>query len=173
MMKSFVSSFLIGFVLAFLSVAAGADDEIAVRYREWHSRPDQSSEWIELHVSRPSSPPAVRETSKQDVDLFFQRVSAVLAANGVSEDWQLVLPDAPSIEMVIDIHGKRLKLASSHVGLERDGTYVLTECGLHAIRNEERGSVLAEQSDSFRRHRRAFEAILRLTLDRVTARLSQ
>ena len=165
-------SFLVSIAVTFLSISAYADDAITIRYLDGYPPPDRSTEWINLRVSRLSPPPVVTKKSKQDVDLFFEQVSAVLTENGVRKDWQLAIPDAPAIEITIDIKGKKLKLVSCHVSLERQGQYLITERGLQEVPDKDRDSVLAKQSEVFRRHRIAFETILRLTLERARARLS-
>lgn len=165
-------SFLIGIAVTFLSISAYADDTITIRYLDGYPPPDRSTEWINLRVSRLSPPPVGTKTSKQDVDLFFEQVSASLIENGVSKDWQLAIPDAPAIGIIIDINGKKLKLVSCHVSLERQGGYLVTERGWQEVADKDRDSVLAKQSEAFRYHRLAFETILRLTLERVRARLS-
>ena len=96
----------------------------------------------------------------------------MLTENGVSKDWQLAILDAPAIEITIDINGKKLKLVSCHVSLERQGEYLVTERGGQVVPNKDRDSVLAKQSEMFRHHRIAFETLLRLTLERAHARLS-
>lgn len=171
-MNFFTQSFFIGFAVIFLSISAYADDAITIRYLDGYPPPDRNTEWITLRVSRTNSSPVVTKTSKQDVDLFFEQVSAMLTKNGVSKNWQLAIPDAPAIEISIDINGKKLKLVSCHVSLERDGKYIVTERGWQEVLEEDRDSILAKQSEAFRHHRIAFESILRLTLERTHARLS-
>lgn len=164
-------SILIGITVTLLSISAYADDAITIRYLDGYPPPDRSTEWINLRVSRPSPPPTITKTSKQDVDRFFEQVSAVLTENGVVRDWQLAIPDAPAIEIAIDINGKKLKLVSCHVSLERNGKYLVTERGGQVVPDKDRDSVLAKQSETFRHHRIAFETILRLTMERARARL--
>ena len=119
-------TFLIGIAVTFLSISAYADDTITIRYLDGYPPPDRSTEWITLRVSRLSPPPVITKTSKQDVDLFFEQVSALLTENGISKDWQLAIPDAPAIEITIDIDEKKLKLVSCYVSLERQGNYSVT-----------------------------------------------
>lgn len=164
--------FLIGIVLTFISLSAFAEDAVTVRYLDGYPPPDRSTEWINLRVSRPSPPPVVTKTSKQDVDVFFEQVSAVLTKNGINKNWQLAIPDAPAIEITIDMQGKKLKLVSCHMSLERQGKYLVTEHGWQPVSPKERDALLARQSEAFRQHRIAFESILRLTLTRAGARLS-
>ncbi|MBI2508927.1 MAG: hypothetical protein HYV99_02760 [Betaproteobacteria bacterium] len=92
--------------------------------------------------------------------------------NPLPKDWQLAIPDAPAIEISIDINGQKLKMTSCHTTLERSGNYLVTERGGQVVPAEDRASVLAKQSETFRRHRIAFEKILSLTLERTHARLS-
>ena len=171
-MNLLAQTFLVGIAVIFLSIPAYAEDAVTIRYLDGYPPPDRSSEWINLRVSRSSPPPIITKTSKQDVDLFFERVSAALTENGVGKDWQLAIPDAPAIEITIDINGRKLTLVSCHVSLERKAKYLVTERGGYAVPDEERDSLLAKQSKAFRHHRIAFETILRLTLERAHARLS-
>ena len=171
-MKSSVRSVLIGIAVTCLSLSAYAEDVITIRYLDGRPPLNTSSEGINLRFSRPSALPVAAQTSKQAVDRFFEQVSAVLTASGVTRDWQLAIPDAPHIEITIDINGHKLRLMSCHVSLERSGKYLVTERGGEVVSVQERASVLAKQSAVFRNHRIAFEKILRLTLERAHARLS-
>ena len=165
-------SFLTGIVLAVLSVSARAEDAITVRYLDGYPPPGVSSEWMSLRISRTGAIPGIAPESKQDVDRFFESVSATLAANKVTKDWQLAIPDAPAIEITIDINGRKLLLVSCHLSLERSGNYLVTERGGYVVSDQERASVLAKESETFRHHRIAFEKILGLVLERIDARLS-
>ena len=171
-MNFFAQTFLISISVVFLSIPATAEDAVSIRYLDGYPPPDRNSEWINLRVSRSSLPAINTKTSKQDVDLFFERVAAALTENGVGKDWQLAIPDAPAIEITIDIDGRKLTLVSCHISLERKGQYLVTERGGYAVSDEERDSLLAKQSKAFRHHRIAFETILRLTLERTHSRLS-
>jgi hypothetical protein len=169
-MNILAQKFLIGVAVVFLPISAYAEDTVTIRYLGGYPPPGTSSEWINLRVSRTNPP----ETGapKQDVDLVFERVSAALTENGVGKDWQLAIPDAPAIEITVDINGRKVTLVSCHVSLERNGKYLVTERGGYAVPDEERDALLAKQSKAFRLHRIAFETILRLTLERARAQLS-
>jgi hypothetical protein len=164
--------FLSGTVILFLSISAIAEDEITVSYLGGNPPPDRSVEQVTIRVSRLYSPPNLTETSKLDVDRFFEQISSVLAKNKIASDWQLVIVDAGSIRLTINIDGQKRILNSSHVDLERSGEYLLTERGMEAIPYKDRDSVLAKQSETFRHNRIAFDAILQLTLDRARTKLS-
>jgi len=164
-------SFLVGIVIALLSISAYAEDAITIRYLDGHPPLGRSFERIDLRVSRIGSPPIVAQSSKQGIDRFFEQVSAVLAANGVDGDWQLAIPDAPVIEITVDINGLKRMLVSCHTTLERSGNYLVTERGGQVVPDKDRASVLAKQSEAFRHHRIAFEKILSLALERTRARL--
>ena len=169
---NFFSRFIfIGIVVTIFSIPAYAADAIRIRYLGGNSPPGQSSEWLTLSISR-SSPPPMITASKQDIDRLFEQVSDVLNTNGITQDWQLAIPDAPFIEITLDIEGQKLKLISCHVTLERSGKLLVTERGAEAVSAQDRASVLAKQSENLRRHRVAFEKILSLTLERIHARLS-
>lgn len=165
-------SFLIGIVLAILPISAYGEDAITVRYLDGYPPPGVSSEWMNLRISRTGAIPGIAPTSKKDVDEFFENVSATLTANKITKDWQLAIPDAPSIEITIDINGRKLKLVSCHLSLERSGNYLITERGGYAVPDQERASLLAKQSETFLHHRIAFEKILSLVQERTHARLS-
>ncbi len=165
-------SFFIGVLLGLMSVSACAEDTVAIRYVDGYPLPGRSSESVNLRVSRTSPSPIATETSKQEVDRFFEQVSAVLRENKITKDWQLAIPDAPAIEITIDIDGQKLKLLSCHTALERRGNYLVTEQGGQVIPDKDRASVLARQSEIFRRHRTAFEKILSSTLEIARVRLA-
>ena len=172
LMQLTARSILAGILLALLSALSHAEDAIAIRYLDGYPPPNRSSERIDLRVARIGPPPVVALASKQDIDRYFDQVSAVLTANGVTADWQLAIPDAAAIEITIDINGRKLKLVSCHTTLERRGNYLVTEHGGQVVPDKDRAAVLARQSETFRRHRIAFEKILSLTLERTHARLS-
>jgi hypothetical protein len=160
-----------GLALTGLALAACAGDAVTIRYLGGQPLPGKSSETVDLRITRFNSAP-VSAAAKQEIDRYFENVSAALAAGGVTGDWQLAIPDAPSIEITIEIGGKKLQLVSCHTLLELDRTTLVTERGAEAVTAQTRTALLANQSESFRRHRLAFEKILRLTLERSGARLS-
>jgi hypothetical protein len=159
-------------VFLFMSIAATAEDQITVDYLAGYPLPDRSVEQITLRVSRLYSAPNLTETSKTDVDRLFEQISSVLAESKITRDWQLVIVDAPSIRIAINIDGQKRILNSSHVDLERSGEYLLTEHGMEAVSSEDRRAVLAKQSETFRRYRIAFDTILQLILERTRTKLS-
>jgi hypothetical protein len=171
-MNVFEQSLLTGIVLAVLSISAHAEDAITVRYLDAHPSPGVSSEWMSLRISRIGAIPGIAPAAKTDVDRLFENVSDTLTANEVTKDWQLAIPDAPSIEITIEINGRKLQLVSCHLSLERSGNYLVTERGGNIVPDRERALVLGEQSEAFRQHRIAFEKILDLVLARAHARLS-
>jgi hypothetical protein len=148
-------------------VACG-DDKVSVRYFAGYPLPGRSMERLDVLVERQG---ASMKTEEQDVDRYFSLVQTALADHQVVRDWQVVIPDAPFVQITIELGGRKLQLASAHVILERSGQGVVTERGLEALGNRDRASVLAQQSEPYRQHRLAFEKILSLTLDRVRARL--
>lgn len=162
---------LVASLAALPSHSARAEDSVAIRYLDGYPPLNRSTEWINLRVARQSPPPVVAPV-KQDVDRFFEQVAGVLTENGVSKDWQLAIPDAPAIEITLEIQGRKLKLVSCHTLLEQPGNYLVTERGGQAVPDKERAALLARQGETFRRHRIAFEKILRLALERTRARLS-
>ncbi len=165
-------SFLVGLVVAFLSMSAYADDAVTIKYLDGYPRIGTSSERMNLQVSRYRPARDYPPAEERDVDRYFEQVSAVLTANGIRKDWQLAIPDAPSIKITVDIDDQSLQLVSCHTLLERSGEHLVIERGMIRVPAEDQAGVLAQQSEAFRRHRIAFEEILRLTLTRVQAGLS-
>lgn len=171
-MNLIARSFRLGLLFTLLSIPAVAEDSVVIRYLGGYPPPNQSTEWINLRVARLAPPPIVTATAKQEIDRFFEQVEAVLKANRITQDWQLAIPDAPSIEITLEINGRKLKLVSCHLPLEQGGNYLVTELGGQAVSDKERAALLARQSEAFRRHRIAFEKILHLALERTRVRLS-
>lgn len=151
---------------------AYADDSISIRYLNGYPMPGVSAEWVNLKVSRSGDSLGITPKQKRDIDAFFEEVSATLTSNKIAKDWQLAIPDAPAIEITIEIKGRKLQLTSCHIPLERDGKVLVTEHGAIAVSGNDREAFLTKESEVFRRHRAAFEKILALTLARAQARLS-
>jgi hypothetical protein len=122
-----------------------------------------------LRVERMNPP---TRAGDEDIDRFFSLVQATLSEYGIVRDWQVVIPDAPAIEITVELNGRRSRLASAHVPIERSGNSVVTERGVEALDQRSRDAVLSQQSEEFRRHRLAFDRLLELTLERTRARLS-
>ncbi len=160
---------LLGFVALFATVFARVEDSVSIRYLPGYPLPNQSSEWLDIRIKR-ISPPI--EAEEREIDRFFSLVAATLAEYGVIRDWQIVIPDAPSIEITVDLNGRRMRLASAHVVLERTGNWIVTERGVEALNQRTHDAVLSQQSEEYRRHRLAFEKLLSLVLERVRTRLS-
>ena len=148
---------------------AQAQDKVSLRYLPGYAIPSRSTEWVDVRVERMGSS---SKAGEQEIDRFFTLVEATLSEYRILRDWQLVIPDAPSIEITVHLNGRRIRLASAHVPLEKNATHVVTERGLEALNQRTRDSVLSQQSEEFRRHRLAFERLLELTLQRTRARLS-
>jgi hypothetical protein len=142
---------------------------LSVRYLPGHPPPSRSIESVAVRIERMG--PATQK-EQQEIDRFFTLVETTLAEHRVVRDWQLVIPDAPSIEITVDLSGRRIRLASAHVPVERTGNLVVTERGVEALNQRTRASVLSQQSEEFRRHRLAFERLLALTLAQMRSRLS-
>lgn len=168
-MRPIAAAILVAALLTTSPIVARSDDKVSVRYFPGYPLPAQSSEWVDIQVERQS--PSSR-TEDQDVDRFFSLVQLTLSQHQVVRDWQAVIPDAPFVQITIELSGRRIQLASAHVILERSGGRIMTERGLEVLGNRDRASVLAQQSERYRRHRLAFEKILSLTSERVRARLS-
>lgn len=148
---------------------AQTQDTVSVRYLSGHPPPGRSLERTDVRIERLRAGPKVGE---QDVDRFFAAVEAILAEYRIVKDWQLAIPDAPSVEITVDVNGRRIRLVSAHVPLERDGKVVLTERGAEALNQRTREAVLAQQGEEFRRNRQAFDRLLDLTLQRVRTRFA-
>ena len=83
-----------------------------------------------------------------------------------------MIPDAPSLEITIELGGRRLRLASAHVSVERNANAVVTERGIETLGPRSRSEVLSRQGETFRSRRLAFDAILELALDHARSRLA-
>lgn len=160
---------VLGLALLATTVFAQADDKVIIRYVPGQPLPDRSSEVIEVRVERMRAPPMAVD---QGVDRFFSLVQATLSEHRIVRDWQLVIPDAPYIEIAIDLNGRRTRLASAHVPIERSEKSVVTERGSEPLGQRTRDALLAQQSDEYRRYRLAFDRLLELTLERLRARVS-
>ncbi len=106
------------------------------------------------------------------IDRYFEELSTLMAAGHLEHDWQLAIPDAPAIEIVIERDGRKQTLVSCHTLLERDPEVAVTESGLVRVAREARKGRLARESEAFRRHRDTFDAILRLSLARLHMRFA-
>lgn len=168
-MRRFARAVFLGLAVLSATAFAEAEDRVRVRYLPGYPLPSRGSEWIDVRIERMGPSTATRD---QEIDRFFAVVEATLSEYRIVRDWQAVIPDAPSIEITVELNGRRTRLASAHVLLERGGTRVVTERGVETLDERTREAVLAEQSGAFRRHRLAFERLLALTLERVRARLS-
>lgn len=168
-MRGSVRAFLLGSMVLSTTALAQAADAVGIRSFPGYPPPGRSSESIAVRVER-SAPAGAG--SEQEIDRFFAAVATVLADHRIDGDWQLVIPDAPYIEITVDLHGRRIRLASAHVPLERSGNQVVTERGAEALGQRTRAAVLSEQREAFRRHRAAFDGLLELTLRHARARLA-
>ena len=144
-------TFRVVVTFAFLATALTclANDEVNVRYESGYPHPSLSSEFLTLSVVRSSSYTREREV---EVDKFFLSVQKALTKNKVTSSWERVLLHAPTARVEIKLDGKTIMLVSSFL---------------------EKGTAIPlEESETDRRHRLAFEEILRLTVDRTRTRLS-
>ncbi|GHU29064.1 hypothetical protein AGMMS50256_13040 [Betaproteobacteria bacterium] len=103
-------------------------------------------------------------------DNFFNEVRRILSENDVVGDWQFVSPEAPYIEMTIEMGGKRVRLVSWHTIFEATGNLVATERGIKSLNGRDRSKVLSQQSERFRKNRRAFEQLLALASEQLRAK---
>jgi hypothetical protein len=163
------SQILLSLILLCITAFAHADDKVRIRYLPGYPLPGQSSERVDVRVERTGHS---AKAGDQDVDRFFDLVRATLFEYRIDRDWQIAVPDAPSIEISIDLNGHQLRLVSAHIPVERSANLVVTERGIEALNRRARDAVLSEQSEEFRRHRLAFDRLLELTLARTRARLS-
>jgi hypothetical protein len=159
---------LLALLLLPMAAHAQVTDRISVRYFGGMPLPGRSIEAFDLRIDRARFSAA----PDQEIDRFFDAVEATLSEHRVVRDWQLVIPDAPWIEITVELKDRRTRLASAHMVLEKAGAHVVTERGLEALEGRSRAAVLARQSEEFRRNRLAFEKLLALTLERARARLS-
>jgi hypothetical protein len=160
---------LLGLTVLSTAALAQTKDSISIRSLPGYPPPGISSEWVDVRIERMGPATTVE---KQEIDRFFDSIEATLSEYGIVRDWQLAIPDAPAIEITVELNGQQVRLTSAHVSLERNGNTVVTERGAEALDQRTRESVLAEQSEEFRRNRAAFERLLELTLERVQGGLS-
>jgi len=160
---------LLGLVALFTTVLARAEDRVSIRYLPGYPLPTRNIERLDVRVERIS--PSIK-AEDQEIDRFFSLVQATLSEYGIVRDWQSVIPDAPSIEITVELNGRRTRLASAHVVLERTGNRIVTDRGVELLNHRTREAVLSQQSEEYRRHRLAFERLLSLTFERVRAQLS-
>lgn len=165
---------LLAFCLAAIPFPADAlaIDSVSIRYLDSHPIPGRSMERQEFRISRTPSAHPGSESSSREIDRYFEELSALLVAGHLDHDWQLAIPDAPAIEIVIERNGKKRTLVSCHTLLERDPEIAVTKRGVVRVAREARKERLARESEAFRRHREAFEAILRLSLERLHSRFA-
>jgi len=168
-LRPFDHALMFGLVGIFATACLRAEDSVSIRYLPGYPLPNRSVERLDVRVARIVPPTGADD---QAIDRFFSNVQATLDEYGVARDWQSVIPDAPAIEITIELSGRRTRLASAHAALERTGDVVVTERGVEPLNQRNRDAVLAQQSEAFRRHRNAFERLLSLTLARVRAQLS-
>lgn len=168
-MRPFFHAVLFCLAGVFATASVRAEDSVSIRYLPGYPLPSRSIERLDVRVARIAPPTGADD---QAIDRFFASVQATLNEHGVAGDWQSVIPDAPAIEISVELSGRRTRLASAHVALERTGNVVVTERGVESLNQRSRDAVLAQQSEAFRRHRSAFERLLSLTLARVRAQLS-
>jgi hypothetical protein len=168
-MRRSAQAVILGLTILFTMAFAQADDKVSIRYLPGYPLPSHSTDWVDVRIERMGSS---TKAGEQEIDRFFASVEATLSEYRVARDWQLAIPDAPSIEITVDLSGRRIRLTSAHVPLERTGMDVVTEQGLEALNQRTLASVLAQQSEEFRRHRLAFERVLAVALQHMRMRLS-
>jgi hypothetical protein len=159
----------LGIALLSTTALAQVQDTVTVRYLSGYPLPGRSMERADVRIERARGSTKV---GADDVDRFFASVEAILVEYRIVKDWQLVIPDAPSVEITVDVNGRRVRLASAHVPLEREGKVVVTERGAEPLDQRTRDAVLAQQGEDFRRQRQAFDRLLDLTLQRARARFA-
>ncbi len=112
-------------------------------------------------------------SSADKPDKFFDEIDRILAAHGITSNWQYVFPDGAFIRITIETGGRKIVLSSAHTLYERDGRSIATERGLVALGGRDPGQVLAQESEIFRSRRLAFEKILALVDARVSENLGR
>jgi len=125
---------------------------------------------MDLQFERLRSP---AQAGSRRPDRFFGQIEQILASQGVTSNWQFVLPDGAFIRISIEIGGRRIELASAHTLYERDGRSIALERGLVALDGRDPKQLLANESEAFRNRRIAFERILALVSARVRENLGQ
>ena len=138
--------------LVLAAAPARAEDFVAIRHLDGYPPPDVSFETTQLRVARTSAAP-IKPEKQRDVDRFFARVAAILADESLKPDWQHAFPDAPYVEITIELAGKKVKWARS-------------------APDSDEGYAAADRTEAVRRQRAAFDEILRLTIDRARDRIA-
>lgn len=158
-MRRLAQAVILGSTVLFTTALAQADDKVSIRYLPGYPLPSHSADWVDVRIEHVGSSTTAGE---QAIDRFFASVEATLSEYRIVRDWQLVIPDAPSIEITVDVSGRRIRLTSTHAPIERTGKHVVTERGLETLDPRTLDSALAQQSEQFQRHRLAFERVLAL-----------
>ena len=134
-------------MVALVAFSSAAQDVVRVKYLPAYPLPDESMEGVDIEVKRLFSSQRGREL---DVDRYFAAIARILLDEKVTSNWERSVVHAPYVRVEIALGGKNLILGASY-----------SVNGLDSFPGPD---------DSNERHRRALEAILKLTLQRLQAK---
>jgi len=167
--RRFVLAILAGWLVLTSSAHAQDRDRVAVRFMPAPAVL-RAFETMDIQFERRGS---TTPSAPQRPDKFFDEIDRILASHRITSDWQYVFPDGASIRITVETGGRRIVLASGHTLYERDGRNIATERGLVALAGRDPKQVLAQESETFRDRRLAFEEILALVNARVSKNLGR
>lgn len=110
--------FIFGILIA-LSISSYAGDSITIRYLD-NSPIGVSSEQSTLKISKTSAMPRISLKQNQEIDTFFDQVLVILHSNKINKNWQFAIPDAPAIEITIELNNRKVQLISCHIFPEKN-----------------------------------------------------
>jgi hypothetical protein len=167
--RRFVHWALAAFLLAASGVHAQGSERVTVKFMP-APVPLTAFETIDVQLERRKS---AAPASHAQPDEFFDEIDRILALHGITSNWQYVYPDGAFIRITIETPGRKIVLSSAHTLYERDGRNIATERGLVARGGRDPEQVLAQESETFRNRRLAFEKILALVNARVNEALGR
>lgn len=129
-------------------------DTITVRTSPGYPSPGQGYARLELKLVRPTQR-ATTPTSR--IETVFREVESAVNEASITSGWSLLVPDAESLDIVVEIDGRTIRLSSCHMYFESDPQLVVTSRGVESLGSRSRNDVLANQPPSFQRGRKAFE----------------
>ena len=132
---------------------AAATDRLRVRFLSGYPPPGVSSEMDVLEVTRVGG---FGERTPNEVDNLFESVRAVLSRYRVKADWASLPVDAPFVEVIVELDGRKTALA---VGADQRARSRIPKD-------------IAEMDDDTR-HMAAMEELIRLARERTSARLAR
>jgi hypothetical protein len=154
-MKIKFALFAIGLVLPALAIA----DTITVYTRPGNPAPDRGVAFLELKLIRP-----VRNGQRSaPVETVFREIEAAVREADIRTEWAMLVPDANSVVIEVEIGENKYRLASCHPFFERNPGLVVTARGVESLGTRSRSDVLINQPLEFQRGRKAFDPLSAIT----------